>query len=85
MHWATNDKTACSDSLRRNTMQKTAAIARIFGMEIAALRRRTELSKDEKNAGLEVSKLIALTIISSISLSDGFQFSFEHVKYRTCL
>ena len=35
-------------------MQTTAKMARVFGMKIAALRRRTELSKSEKEADLTV-------------------------------
>ena len=34
--------------------QSTARIARVFGMRILAMRRRTELSESERDSGLKV-------------------------------
>ena len=45
-------------------VQKTGEMAKVFGMKIAALRRRTELSQKEKGAGLEVT-------MSSLNLPEG--------------
>ena len=49
-----------------SAMQKTAAMARVFGMKISALRRRTELSKDEKDAGLEVCSSYSALILPQV-------------------
>ena len=38
-------------------LQTTAKLARVFRMKILALRRRTELSSQEKEEGLEVTAL----------------------------
>ena len=47
---------------RKSCVQTTAKLARVFRMKILALRRRTELSSQEKDEGLEVKLCLVVSL-----------------------